>query len=485
MTIDSTRHKKGTLPRGVQLARETYQEVLDAIKHQDDKINRFLVAIAFLTTGAIAYVLKAELLDVRFVAGPHKIPLIAIAAGIYLAATIIAVVLLLMALSTELKLPGAKPKDTEDAKLHESLLYFHMIGSQPLRSWFTRWDLQVDELEATLRKQYLREAHNLSERARVKDGLTDEAAAAYIYALMWLAVGLLLGTYTSQLPESFPGRGATKPLELPLAFWPIVIVGVVFASHALLHLHNISRHERSSPDVEWHRTVGRVYSGATTAPGALCIAGVVTPPEFCALGSACTSSTGGLLCAAASVVRPGEKVREAGYCALKEAVEEGQRLNSSLRTITRLMPCLVAYVLCASATAVAEDRYDYGWLAGVAVVTGVVWRISWGRISLARSRRLVVTSALCASAFAIGLPAWSVAFEQSWLAVAAAAGPATLLSGLTAVRQFSDGGRVKREAEAKLADEKQRSILLIPWAEDFWQAPSQRVPPDVDPPNAT
>ena len=480
MPVASTRNEHESLTRAVQLARETYHEVLDAIKHQDDKINRFLVAIAFLTTGAIAYVLKAELLDVRYVAGEHKVPLIAISAGIYLSATIIAVVLLLMALSTELKLPGAKPNDAEDSRLHESLLYFHMIGAQPLRGWFKRWDLPVDELEAILRKQYLREAHNLSERARVKDGLTDEAAAVYIYALMWLAVGLLLGTYTSQFPPVMQDGRAVVTMELSLAFWPIVIAGVVFATHALLQLHNIFRHERSSPDVEWHRAAGRAYAGRETAPGALCLGGGVRAPGDCVLEAVGPAGPGPSGCAAAFPGRAGKPDRSVDYCALKEAVDEGGRLNIALRSLTRLMPWVAVYVLCAAATAVTDGGYAYAWSAGVAVATGAIWWVAWPRIKRARSVRPVVTAAVGASFIGIGLPVASVLWQRSWLALAAAAGPATLLSCLTGLRQFSDGGRLKNETAEKLADEDVRRSLLIPWSEDFWQAPSRRSPKDGD-----
>src|SRR4051794_32127601 len=42
--------------RAIELAERAYKEVLDATKHQDDKVGRFLTAIAFLTTGSIALI---------------------------------------------------------------------------------------------------------------------------------------------------------------------------------------------------------------------------------------------------------------------------------------------------------------------------------------------------------------------------------------------------------------------------------------------
>ena len=48
--------------RKLEFAKEAYAEVLDATKHQDDKVGRYLAALAFLTTGAIALLLGEGIL---------------------------------------------------------------------------------------------------------------------------------------------------------------------------------------------------------------------------------------------------------------------------------------------------------------------------------------------------------------------------------------------------------------------------------------
>ena len=55
----------GAENRRLEFARHVYEEVLDATKHQDDKIGRFLAAIAFLFAGAVAFGTRA-----RFSASP-------------------------------------------------------------------------------------------------------------------------------------------------------------------------------------------------------------------------------------------------------------------------------------------------------------------------------------------------------------------------------------------------------------------------------
>lgn len=46
-------------PKMIARAEFTYREVLDATKHQDDKVGRFLTAISFLTAGTVAVVLQS------------------------------------------------------------------------------------------------------------------------------------------------------------------------------------------------------------------------------------------------------------------------------------------------------------------------------------------------------------------------------------------------------------------------------------------
>ncbi|HQY32406.1 MAG TPA: hypothetical protein PLS68_00425, partial [Actinotalea sp.] len=61
----------------LELLRETYKEVLDAVKHQDDKIGRLLTGLAFLTaaTLAVAGLGGAEFVTRTFDVGVVAVPL--------------------------------------------------------------------------------------------------------------------------------------------------------------------------------------------------------------------------------------------------------------------------------------------------------------------------------------------------------------------------------------------------------------------------
>src|ERR1700675_295136 len=90
----------------LDLARKSYEEVLDATKHQDDKIGRFLTAIAFLFTGAIAFGARPEIIGIRVGVAATPVALPEIFLGVFLALSVIAVLLLLVGLGPNLNLPS-------------------------------------------------------------------------------------------------------------------------------------------------------------------------------------------------------------------------------------------------------------------------------------------------------------------------------------------------------------------------------------------
>ncbi|WP_217996947.1 hypothetical protein, partial [Nocardioides jensenii] len=85
----------------LDLAERSYKEVLDATKHQDDKVGRFLTAIAFLTTGAIALITTNPSTAIArefALPGGSSQPLLAWVTGVFLAFTLGSVTLLLLCL---------------------------------------------------------------------------------------------------------------------------------------------------------------------------------------------------------------------------------------------------------------------------------------------------------------------------------------------------------------------------------------------------
>lgn len=86
------------------LAKLAYDEVLDATKHQDDKVGRFLTAIAFLTAAAIAFCTRSDVLGVRYDLD-GSVPLPGVLFAGFIVFVVVAVVFLLMALGQALRPP--------------------------------------------------------------------------------------------------------------------------------------------------------------------------------------------------------------------------------------------------------------------------------------------------------------------------------------------------------------------------------------------
>ncbi|WP_144433829.1 Pycsar system effector family protein [Aeromicrobium erythreum] len=187
--------------RKLQLARETYLEVLDATKHQDDKIGRYLTALAFLTTGAITLLFRGDLLRVRVAfeeqgsSSPAEYPLVGWLTALFFACILGSVILLLLSLSSPLRIPGRAAE--AGPKLDGSLLFYAYIGSERVSAWQDRWKDDTAKIEEQLSNQYVLESHNLAERARTKYRHTNEASTLFVLALYFLAFAVMLSIKTA------------------------------------------------------------------------------------------------------------------------------------------------------------------------------------------------------------------------------------------------------------------------------------------------
>lgn len=219
-------------------AQESYAEVLDATKHQDDKINRVLAGIAFLTTGAIAFLFRTDVVATRWTFGHHDVPFVALMAGGYFALTTASVILLLLSLSSELRLPGGKGP----SPLADSYLYFTMIAGRTESRWLRDWMRPPATIDKQLLGQYQRETYNLAQRARLKYERTDEAAALFVLAMMFLAAGFLLALLAVARPD---GAAVT------FTWTSALLLASVFSGHAVLQLSALHRHEQQSVELVW------------------------------------------------------------------------------------------------------------------------------------------------------------------------------------------------------------------------------------------
>jgi hypothetical protein len=211
----------------MRILRFTYDQVLDATKHQDDKINRLLTAIAFLTGGALALAALngAEYLTRRYEFGHYRVPLALVAVGVFFVGVVATVLMLIGSLTTPLRLPGApKPSAREDpgparqddyylTKTAEaSPIYFNEISVLSLGQWQTKWAAgHTHGLEREEREALVRETHNLAVRTQFKYKLTNEAVAVLSFALWSLAVAAVLvlvaaGYEREPVPFDVPAR---------------------------------------------------------------------------------------------------------------------------------------------------------------------------------------------------------------------------------------------------------------------------------------
>lgn len=233
------------MQRKLELVRQSYLEVLDATKHQDDKIGRFLTAIAFLTTGSIALLFTSGFMPVDYtfdgdipISGSYQ--LLGWATAGFLFCVLASVAMLLLCLSSPLRLPG-KQLDW-GPRLEGSRLFFAYIGQEPVTKWLKRWArFDASTIERELVNQYALETHNLAERARIKYQHTHEASSLFVLALLFLGSGVVLAIAAGlsvTTPESRDPVIVSRPTTIG--------IGVVAATHAFAQLYVRVIHDRRS-----------------------------------------------------------------------------------------------------------------------------------------------------------------------------------------------------------------------------------------------
>lgn len=173
----------------LELARETFHEILDSTKHHDDKIGRFITGISFLTAGAIAFGFRSEILAIRYEFGSSAVPLPALCFTAFLLLVLLGVLLLIVALGPNIELPTGP----ESRAQHESRLYFLFIARETPDGWKARWENEcIKKLRSDLTRDYLRESWQLAEKTDFKHLRTSEARAVLSLAVLSLALGLVL-----------------------------------------------------------------------------------------------------------------------------------------------------------------------------------------------------------------------------------------------------------------------------------------------------
>ena len=167
------------------LAEKSYREVLDATKHQDDKIGRFLTAIAFMFTGAIAFGIRPDLLGLRISFENQDAPIPTLFLGLFLGLSVLAVLLLLVAIGPNLKLPRSERPHGR------SWIFFLSIAGKTEAQWREQWVASSLNHEAVT-WMFASEAHNLATKTEFKYARTNEARAAFTLGLLFLVLSLVI-----------------------------------------------------------------------------------------------------------------------------------------------------------------------------------------------------------------------------------------------------------------------------------------------------
>jgi hypothetical protein len=193
----------------LNLARISYSEVLDATKHNDDKIGRALTSIAFLTTAGIAFAVEGndKVLYFRYQMGDLQVPLPSIFLVAFLVLIVLTVILYLSAMGNPLTFPRHR-----DPKTQDSNLYFFIIAEQESEKWTQDWGHDEGGDYASLRRKtinnFLYEAHNIARRVKFKYERMEIARAVLITALL----SFVMGVVASLIP--FLGHLHSKSLFL-------------------------------------------------------------------------------------------------------------------------------------------------------------------------------------------------------------------------------------------------------------------------------
>jgi hypothetical protein len=227
------------------LLRFTYKEVLDASKHQDDKIHRLLTAIAFLVTASLALgnLGGARYITARFEVGERLIPLGLLCLGVFLVGIVGVVIMLIGGLTTPLRFPGGQrsdaPEITYTTDLQAGQVYFYEIASGSLEEWHEKWDVpDADQLKKEREDSLIRETHNLAVRAEFKYARVNEAVGLLSFALLSFALAAVL------VVAAALAAAQGEPLD-EVAFGPWVrgSLAAVLAGYIALQVHSAVRSE--------------------------------------------------------------------------------------------------------------------------------------------------------------------------------------------------------------------------------------------------
>jgi hypothetical protein len=259
----------------IEYSRAIYEGLYDFEKHQDDKIGRFLTAIAFLATAAAAIgFANSQFLATRYKFDTNStinLPAILLAAFFVLLG--LTLLILLTSLGPNVTFPRrnkeiASPSG-RDRKDPESVLFDLSIVKTDPAVWNAMLRGSDRSAKARISRMYHQEAHNIALNAEFKYDRNNEANAIFGFALLLFALAVLLGAYgylgkslLSTAPVRTDASGSTsiaprQPLPASAAIgatpaagsgptieWDLrirIVVGFVIAAFTSFQLYELYR----------------------------------------------------------------------------------------------------------------------------------------------------------------------------------------------------------------------------------------------------
>ncbi len=158
---------------------ESYKEVLDATKHQDDKVGRLLTAAAFWTSGSLALLAfdKGSAIKATWDNGMGHLTIYFATA--YLLLISAASLQLVNSIMTPLTLPSKRPPRAD----YPSQLYFLSISRYSKKEWEEYWR-GISCIDHDRIGMYAQENYNIATRATFKYARTTEAVALLQLSLL-------------------------------------------------------------------------------------------------------------------------------------------------------------------------------------------------------------------------------------------------------------------------------------------------------------
>lgn len=224
----------------------SYKEVLDATKHQDDKIGRLFTGVSFLTAAAlaIANLGGSRYLSQRYTDFPFPPGVASLA--LYVVLVIMCVMLLINSLATPLRVPGLARNRPDshidyvgDPPLRTSQIYFAEIARVGLSEWEGKWRASYDNLDKELTQSLVKETHNLAVRTQYKYNRTTEAIVIFNLALLFMTLTVIYCLTAAVVASD-------QPVQLPS--WSRWLLGTMFGLFFFIQLQGQIRYARQTVD---------------------------------------------------------------------------------------------------------------------------------------------------------------------------------------------------------------------------------------------